>query len=946
MGKPTPADMVAVRYVYTPHFPEILQHLRASLLVTTYQAGKLLILGVQQGQLTISFMSFEQPMGLATSAGCIAIGSRRQLHFMVPAHESLPADAPYDGCFVPRTSLYSGAIHGHDLAWGQGGLWVVNTLFSCLSTLHPNYSFVPQWRPPFITRLIDQDRCHLNGLAMANGRPCYVTVLGETDEPAGWRPGKVNGGAILDVPSGEPVCRRLSMPHSPRLSSNRLFVLNSGEGTLAHVDLPSGRLETIERLPGYTRGLALGGQFAFVGLSKIRETAIFGGLPIGAHPDALRCGIGIVDLISGRTVATFQFHSGVEEIFAVELLMGRQNPLLAGASADERQEEVWIVPAEQAPRPTIVAERPIYAGPSEERPTSPASADGLSSEQLRARAATWAEAGRLDEAVSDLDQAIRTSPKPAALWVDLGNLRQQQGQQEAARHCYEQALEQDANSIAALQNLGYLLFNMGCPDESVAIYERLVSLAPSTLNDLLAASVMPIVYDSQADVEYWIERAGEFLRRAAERKSPVDATKSLVPTFFFSAYTGLQARAAMQTRAAAVQGQDWTTGRAAWSPGMNRKPRVGLISAYFRDHTIGRLNVGRLQAVRDAGCELIVIQASPVKDGWSNRFRENADHHVPLSRSLPTAMQTLANLQLDLLVFADVGMDALTTTLAFSRFAPIQAVHWGHPLTTGSPAIDYFLSSQQLEIPTAQEHYSERLVLPKSLCLGYSRPPGSERLLAAAVNGQWVNRETRQHLGLPLDRRLYGCPQTLFKFHPQFDPALAGILESDPEGELVLLAGRMPRWTAELARRFRRTLPDASQRVRFLPAMPNADFLALLGTCDVLLDPFPFGGGNTTLESIAVGTPVISLPTPLLAGRISQALLRQVGLEACLANDVSDYVRRAVEIARSASTRTRLAVQMQQAASRLFDNHEAAADWANTLRTLLESGPVSKQRTA
>ncbi len=196
MNQPADDDEVTepklreVRYEYTPRLPEILTHLNASLLVTTYQAGKLLVLGAHEGKLTISFLDYDQPMGLAVSPKRIAIGTRRQMHFLVPAHETQGPGSEYDGCFVPRSSFYTGSIHGHDLGWGGEGLWIVNTLFSCLSTLHEDYSFVPHWRPPFISQLIDQDRCHLNGMAIEGGLPRYVTAMSETDTAAGWRPNK------------------------------------------------------------------------------------------------------------------------------------------------------------------------------------------------------------------------------------------------------------------------------------------------------------------------------------------------------------------------------------------------------------------------------------------------------------------------------------------------------------------------------------------------------------------------------------------------------------------------------------------------------------------------------------------------------------------------------------------------------------------------------------
>jgi len=336
-----------IRYEYTPLLPDILTHLRATILVTTYQAGKLLVLGCHEGKLKISFVEFDQPMGVAVGPDRLAVGARRQIHFLRAAHETAASIEPagmYDGCFVPRTSFYTGAIHGHDLAFGKQGLWVVNTLFSCLCTLHEAYSFVPQWRPPFVSQLIDQDRCHLNGLALEHGEPRYVTVMAATDEPAGWRPTKATSGCVIDVSTNDTIACGLSMPHSPRVHQGRLWVLNSGLGSLGQIDLSSGRYDAVEQLPGYTRGLAFAGQFAFVGLSKIRETAVFGGVPIAEDRESLRCGIGIVDLISGRTVAVFQFLTGVEEIFAVDVIPGFVCPLIAGASVDQQERDVWIVP--------------------------------------------------------------------------------------------------------------------------------------------------------------------------------------------------------------------------------------------------------------------------------------------------------------------------------------------------------------------------------------------------------------------------------------------------------------------------------------------------------------------------------------------------------------------------------------------------------------------------
>src|SRR5436190_6464637 len=219
------------------------------------------------------------------------------------------------------------------MAYGAGGeLWFVNTRFSCLATLDPESSFVPRWRPPFVTELEPSDRCHLNGLAMVDGKPKYVTALGETNTPAGWRANKAKGGVLMEVDSGEILCRGLSMPHSPRWYGGRLCVCESGSGTLGTVDLNTGRYEAVAAVPGFTRGLDFAGDLAFVGLSQVRESAVFSGIPITERlaPEQRTCGVCVVDLRRGEAVALLRFPSGVQEVFAVAVLPRRLADLIRG----------------------------------------------------------------------------------------------------------------------------------------------------------------------------------------------------------------------------------------------------------------------------------------------------------------------------------------------------------------------------------------------------------------------------------------------------------------------------------------------------------------------------------------------------------------------------------------------------------------------------------------
>jgi uncharacterized protein (TIGR03032 family) len=343
------ADPVPLRAVHTTNFPDLLHRLGASVLVTTYQAGKLVMVRDEGDHLNTHFRTFQAPMGLALDGNRLAVGTTLQVweYVDVPAVTAkLDPPGKHDACFLPRASHVTGNIQGHEMAWGEGGdLWVVNTRFSCLCTLDRSASFAPRWRPPFVTALEPTDRCHLNGLGMVDGRPRYVTALGETDEPAGWRANKADGGILMDVASGEVITRGLSMPHSPRWHGGMLWVCESGTGTLGFVHRESGRYRPIVELPGFTRGLDFAGGLAFVGLSQVRESAVFSGIPITERlaEDERTCGVCVVELATGQVIALLRFESAVQEVFAVAVLPRRRWPALIHDD-DTLLENSFVVP--------------------------------------------------------------------------------------------------------------------------------------------------------------------------------------------------------------------------------------------------------------------------------------------------------------------------------------------------------------------------------------------------------------------------------------------------------------------------------------------------------------------------------------------------------------------------------------------------------------------------
>jgi uncharacterized protein (TIGR03032 family) len=340
-----------LRSVYTANFPALLRELGVSLAVTTYQAGKLVLVRADGDVLNTHFRGFDKPMGLAVdpAPGCsrLAIGTKTHVwayHNSPAAARKLEPAGKHDACFLPRRAHVTGDVAIHEMAWAGDEVLFVNTRFSCLSTCgHTLDSFVPAWRPPFVTALAPEDRCHLNGLATVDGRPRFVTALGLTDTAGGWRANKKDGGVVLSVPEGEVVARGLSMPHSPRWDNGRLWLLESGTGSIGVVD--RGRYEPLATLPGFTRGLTLYAGLAFVGLSKVRETAVFSGIPITSEQAVRACGVWVVECATGRTVAFLRFEEGVHEIFAVSVLPGVRFPELLNED-EPAIAETFVLPAD------------------------------------------------------------------------------------------------------------------------------------------------------------------------------------------------------------------------------------------------------------------------------------------------------------------------------------------------------------------------------------------------------------------------------------------------------------------------------------------------------------------------------------------------------------------------------------------------------------------------
>lgn len=376
---------------YSANLPALLERLDIALAFTSYQAGRLMLVRSDGQQLDVNFKSFPRPMGLTVTRDSLTLGIFTQvLKFqredgllaqikqpLPPIEQDItaprirpkgetadvdavppapdakldpaqreqleaerarwaayeraqmaPVDERVDACFISRSAHYTGMINIHDIDWGDEGLWAVNSSFSCLCTLSPDASFVPRWKPHFISELVPEDRCHLNGMTLRDGKPAYVTTFSTYDQAGMWRKGERFDGTLMDVQRNEILLQGLAMPHSPRWYRGHVYYCNSGEGQLCRYDPASGRNEVLAELPGFTRGMDFHGPLLFVGLSKVRRSDVTAAAPLAGKHNETFSGIWVFNLDDLQLVATLSFTGNVDQIYDVAVLPGCHFPEL------------------------------------------------------------------------------------------------------------------------------------------------------------------------------------------------------------------------------------------------------------------------------------------------------------------------------------------------------------------------------------------------------------------------------------------------------------------------------------------------------------------------------------------------------------------------------------------------------------------------------------------
>ncbi|MEM7367687.1 MAG: TIGR03032 family protein [Bacteroidota bacterium] len=323
---------------YSPNIPELLWELGCTLIISTYQAGKVICLSAPTSDKLIQLpRSFPHAMGIGVRQHQLAIATAEEV-VILGKEDTLAWEYPqkpktYDTLYVPRATYYTGRVDLHDVEWGGNKLWGVNTIFSCLCHIDDAYSFRPVWKPSFISALAPEDRCHLNGLAMIDGQAAYVTALGSTNHAEGWRQNKLHGGVLISVDSNEILLDGLAMPHSPRVIDQHLYFLQSASGELISYNLKTREKKTVKQFDGFVRGMDRYGDYLFIGLSKLRtSSSSFRDLPIAQHSN--HCGIVVLHLPTASIVGQIQYQNSVEELYDVKVLPEVRRPGILSPSQD------------------------------------------------------------------------------------------------------------------------------------------------------------------------------------------------------------------------------------------------------------------------------------------------------------------------------------------------------------------------------------------------------------------------------------------------------------------------------------------------------------------------------------------------------------------------------------------------------------------------------------
>lgn len=586
--------------------------------------------------------------------------------------------------------------------------------------------------------------------------------------------------------------------------------------------------------------------------------------------------------------------------------------------------------------------------------------------------------GHQEPAVAEFDRVIELDPNNGDAWHNRGNSLLALGQEEAAAESLRRAIKRMGKDSLAHCNLAVALERLGRADEALAIVDQVLRWDPgfekaqvlravitADLEELdrvaregsmeeergalarnlqsqgkwrlavdclkgskvpaerfLRALLMPAIFESEAMADEAFAHLEQSLDGLQARPPHLDdpLTEVGITTFHLPYFAVSDRPIQEQVASIYLEAAPSLRFEAAHSGSGGSRIRIGILSALLTQHTISRVFGGLIERLDKERFEVVYLQLGK-SDECTGRIVKAADRHVRVAGSLVEAREQIAREELDVLFYPEIGMDPETYYLALSRLAPVQATIWGHPFTTGSPVMDHYISSVHLEREDGQAEYTERLALMPDLTMYYARPVRPP---------EWH----RASFGLPENRRLYGCPQMPYKFHPHYDRVLHSIVESDDKGVIVLVEPQHPEYRKILLERWGRTHPLLADRVVWMPPMALENFLRLQQLCDAILAPIQFGAGRSTFDALGVGAPVVTHKGPYLKSRITYAAYREIGLTDLIAETEESYVELALRLANDRDWQAEMRRAVTSKAPALYESRKAVAQFNDFLASI------------
>lgn len=543
--------------------------------------------------------------------------------------------------------------------------------------------------------------------------------------------------------------------------------------------------------------------------------------------------------------------------------------------------------------------------------------------------ASYAEANRHAEAEKLFTNAFSNDPSNFQFGLALAKIYMSQSKFDDAKESFEALVVKFPEAPEALLGLAEVLLHSGDYLDAREFFKKHYDLTSSTGSLISSVFTLPVINHSNEEIEsvrtLFFDEINELRKRGIQLEDPVQGIRSTIFYLAYQNHNDLEIQTAVSEFYRTIsEPLNFTADFKLRNLDSRKVIRVGFISEHFFRHTIGWLYRNLIRDLPRDRFEIFLIRTATEADELTKEIEEYADSTLVVPNDLKTAQELITELRLDVLFYADIGMKIFTYFLAHARLAPVQAVGWGHPVTTGISTIDYFVSSELIEPENAQDHYRETLVLLPGILTNFTQPE------------QPVNLGSRDGFDLPSAAHWYVYPQSIFKIHPDFDIIVGKILASDRQACVIFTGSKSEKLEHKLRERLFQNI-DNTDRIKILPPMVHDEFLRLMGAAEAIIDVPQFSGGNTTLECFAMLAPVVTLPGEYMRGRVTAGYYREMQMTDLIAENEDEYVKLAVKLANDSDFRNMMREKLKRSWPLVFENQKAIEQFAGFLESAVEN---------